>query len=116
MSSVYDTDTLIAAEICELAGEDPGEVLTKWVVEDIAAALIEGCAHQYESEEDFKTWAVNVIKTCDKTAIADILIGGSHWDETIPDFVTWNHCDVCGEPKNPFNPRDTSCTCPQETN
>ena len=68
-----DPDELDPEELCEKAHREPDEIITKFVLEDYASALI-----QAGIDEDA---IVRELETVDLYELGDSLCDASHWSE-----------------------------------
>ena len=66
-----------ASQLCALAGVDPGEIICKFVIEDVAAALL-------EDQRLTINQIIEGLQLANYVRIGDSLVEASHWDEIIP--------------------------------
>ena len=66
-----------AKDICRQAGRDPDEEITRFVLEDYAAALLDGGERDEEDVED----VVRLVREADIRRLSNALLEGSGWSD-----------------------------------
>jgi hypothetical protein len=71
--------------LCQMAGRDPNEEITRFVLEDFAMTL----GHLISSGDMTVERAVVMLGVVDPGSLADALCGASHWDEIFADVALY---------------------------